>query len=135
MLSQIPNKRLKRLLAKPLPHPIKARTQVIHQLLLRTRFPDFVGKRSGLLDAGIAGLEPEQVGVGSVFDGAFGGCRETGAVVVVAFARAGDGPGEGDGGGGKGRCEVPAGGEGEVGVGADGAGVGRDFGLFDTLGL
>ena len=66
----------------------------------RVCVPNLRSEAASFLDVWIGGLEPEKIGVRGEFDGAFCGCRETGAVVIEAFAGARDVPVEGDRGGG-----------------------------------
>ena len=70
--------------------------------------PDLRRKARGFPHAGVRRLEPEQIGMRRVCDGAFGRRGQAGAVVVEALAGARDVPVEGDGGAGGAGGELAA---------------------------
>lgn len=124
---EVPNKGPeRRLVEQALAQPVKARAQVVHELLTRGGGVDAGSDGAGDGEAWERGFEPEKVGVGRIGRGAFDGRREAGAVVVVPFSGAGDVPGEEDGGGAQRGRQSSAAGEREVGVLQDPVGVGVD---------
>jgi hypothetical protein len=68
-----------------LTHPVEGRAQIVDELFAGVYGSHFVCELPGFGDVWVAGLDPEEISVGTELLGSLGCCGEAGAVVIEAF--------------------------------------------------
>lgn len=133
LLGNVPDEGLEGLVGEAVGHPVEGGGEVVDEALAGVDAADGLAELLGDSDVGVAGLDPEEVGVGAKGEGSLGRGVHAGAVVVEALAGAGDVPVKVHGGLGVLVSKVAAAGDAHVAILGRRSEVLVNLGLADAL--